>query len=160
MRGLSCPEACGVLPDLGLNPGPVRWQAVPNRLDPRGRLPVVKSEWEVCVSASCCSSFFSGICSFLLLDVWGGASSVQTPERVELSMDDHLGGTDGRGEVACFSAVVCVPLGEEDLGLSRLYQPDCLQQGGGRRLHGACVVPKLQGIRCSNRRAEGGPGYG
>lgn len=86
----------------------------------------------------------------LLFDVWGGVSSVQTPERVELSMDDHLGDTDGWGEVACFGAAVCAPLGEADLGLSCLYQPDRLKQGGGRRLPGACVIPKLQGTRCSN----------
>ena len=160
MRGLSCPEACGVFPDLGLNPGPVRWQAIPNHLDPRGRLPAIKSGWEVCVSASRCGSFFSGICSFSLFDVWGGVSSVQTPERVELSMDDHLGGTGGRGEVACFGAALCVPLGESELGLPCLYQPDHLQQGGGRRLRGACVVPKLEGTRCSDRRPQEGPGYG
>lgn len=158
MRGLSCPEVCGVFLDLGLNPGPVCWQAIPNRLDPRGRLLAVKSGWEVCVSASCCGSFFSGICSFLLFDVWGGVSSLQTPERVQLSMDDHLGGAGGRGEVACFGAAVCAPLGEADLGLSCLYQPDRLQQGGGRRLCGACVVLKLEGTRCSNRRPEEGPG--
>ena len=103
----------------------------------------------------CCSSFFSGICPFLLFVVWEGVSSVQTLERVQLSVDDHLGGTGGRGKVECLSAAVCVRLGEADVGL---YQPDHLQQGGGRRVHGACVVEKLQGMWCSNRRAAEGSG--
>lgn len=61
------------------------------------------------------------------------------------------------GKVECLSAVVCVPLGEADLGLSCLYQPDRLQQGGGRQVHGACVIQKLQGTRGAwNRRAGGG----
>ena len=160
VHGLSCPEVCGIFLDRGLNPCPVHWQAVPNHLDPRGRVPVVKGGWESSVSVLCGSSFFSGICSFFLFIVWEGVSSVQTPERVHLSMGDHLGGASGPGKAECLNAAVCVPLGEADLGLSCLYQPDRLQQGGGRRVHGACVIQKLRGAWCSNRRAEEGPGYG
>ena len=101
VHGLSCPEVCGIFLDRGLNPCPVHWQAVPNHLDPRGRVPVVKGGWESSVSVLCGSSFFSGICSFFLFIVWEGVSSVQTPERVHLSMGDHLGGAGGPGKAEC-----------------------------------------------------------
>ena len=31
--GLSCPAACGIFPDQGLNPCPLHWQAEPETLD-------------------------------------------------------------------------------------------------------------------------------
>ena len=34
--GLSCPTACGIFPDQGLNPCPLHWQAEPQTLDHHG----------------------------------------------------------------------------------------------------------------------------
>ena len=42
--GLSCPAACGIFPDQGLNPCPLYWQAEPETLDHRG-VPKGLSDW-------------------------------------------------------------------------------------------------------------------
>ena len=36
VHGFSCPEACGIFPDQGLNPGPLQWRQILNHWTTQG----------------------------------------------------------------------------------------------------------------------------